>query len=84
MCNKRQGKTIRYFSVNTDESLQLVIVHTKLHPECLNLNKISERLELYANSWEGNKLAWSEEEWEELTANYCDEESKIFELEIED
>lgn len=75
-------KAIRYFSANTDESLQLVIVHTKLNSGCLNLNKVSEGLELYANSWEGNKLAWSEEEWEELTANYSDKDPKIFELEI--
>lgn len=79
---KNKEKAIRYFSANTDESLQLIIVHTKLNTECLNLNKVSEALELYANSWEGNKLAWSKEEWEELTTDYSDKEPKIFELDM--
>lgn len=79
---KNKEKAIRYFSANTDESLQLIIIHTKLNPECLNLNKVSEKLEWYANSWDGNKLAWSKEEWEELTTDYSDKEPKIFELDM--
>lgn len=79
---KNKEKAIRYFSANTDESLQLIIIHTKLNPECLNLNEVSHKLEFYANFWEGNKLAWSEEEWNELTINYNGKDPKIFELDI--
>lgn len=77
---ENKQKAIRYFGCNTDESLALVIVHTKLNSECLNLNKVSEQLEYYVNDWQGNQQAWTSEQWESFTTNYDGKDPEIFEL----
>lgn len=77
-------KAVRYFSCNTDESLCLVIVKVKLNSECLDLNKVSEELEAYANEWQGNKLSWTSEQWESFITDYSDDkEPEIFELNLD-
>lgn len=76
-------KAVRYFSCNTDESLCLVIVKVKLNSACLDLNTVSEKLESYVNEWQGNKLAWTSEQWEALTTNYSGEDPEIFELNLD-
>lgn len=80
---ENKEKAIRYFSCNTDESLCLVIVKVKLNSECLDLNKVSEKLEFYVNKYQGNKLAWTDEQWESFTANCNGKDPEIFELSLD-